>query len=120
MKTLCVIILLLLFCLLARAQSLPIPTNSPGSVTLGWTASTTSPVAYTIYYGPASATYTNTVSAGTNLTVTVSNLVRGATYWFAAIATATNGLVSPPSNEISYQPALPPAPPTVFRVIVGN
>ena len=32
---------------------------------------------YNLYYGAASGTYTNVVAAGTNLTVSVSNLLEG-------------------------------------------
>lgn len=121
MKSLWLIAPLLTCSLPSFAQSI-VPTNPPANVTLAWNASAETnmgPLSYTIFYGPASAAYTNSVPAGTNLTVTVSNLVRGSTCYFAVIATATNGLVSPPSNEVSYRPPLPPPPPTVFRVIVG-
>jgi hypothetical protein len=74
-----------------------------GTVTLAWDASTgTNVIAeYKVYYGIASATYTNAVSAGTNLTVSVSNLVVGATYYFAATAVDTSGLESDYSTEVS-------------------
>ena len=39
--------------------------------------------------------------AGTNLTVSVSNLVEGTTYYFAATAVDTNGLESDYSTEVS-------------------
>jgi hypothetical protein len=97
-----------------------VPTNPPANVTLAWNASPTTtngPISYILYYGPASTTYTNTVLAGTNLTCTASNLVRGATYYFAVTATATNGLESVFSNEVSTNTAAPPPPPTVLRII---
>ena len=49
---------------------------------------------------PAPRTRTS-VAAGTNLTVSVSNLVEGTTYYFAATAVDTNGLESDYSTEVS-------------------
>lgn len=80
----------------------PLPAHAAESVTLAWDASPSTNIAnYRIYYGVASATYTNSVSAGTNLTVSVSNLVGGRTYYFAATATDTDGLESDFSAEVS-------------------
>ena len=124
MKTLCLLaITLALVCLpkISQAQSI-IPTNPPPTITLAWNASvpwTNGPLSYTLYYGPASATYTNSISAGTNLTATVNNLVRGATYFFTVTATATNGLVSLPSIEVSAIIPTPAPPPTVLRIITN-
>jgi hypothetical protein len=56
---------------------------------------------YNVYYGVASATYTNVVAAGTNSTVSISNLVNGTTYYFAATAVDTSGLESDYSTEVS-------------------
>jgi hypothetical protein len=56
---------------------------------------------YNLYYGAASATYTNVVAAGTNTTVSISNLVEGKTYYFAATAVDTAGLESDYSTEVS-------------------
>src|ERR1017187_7582186 len=81
-------------------------TAHAATVQLAWDASNTgtnSPIAnYKVYYGPASRTYTNTVSAGTNVTATVTNLSKGQTYFFAATATDTNNLESDFSNEVSW------------------
>ena len=84
-----------------------------GTVTLAWDPSPgTNVIAnYNVYYGVASATYTNVAAAGANTTVSISNLVEGATYYFAATAVDTSGLESDYSTEvstlipISYQPA---------------
>ena len=83
--------------------STPSAAFAAGTVTLAWDASPgTNVIAnYKVYYGVASATYTNTVAAGTNLTVSVSNLVVGATYYFAATAVDTAGLESDYSAEVS-------------------
>jgi hypothetical protein len=86
-----------------------------GTVTLAWNASSgTNVIAnYKVYYGVASATYTNSVAAGTNLTVSVSNLVLGVTYYFAATAVDTSGLESDYSTEISTMIVPPNQPPTL-------
>jgi hypothetical protein len=100
--------------LLALVAGLPLAARA-GTVTLAWdaSASTNSIANYKIYYGGASATYTNSVSAGTNLTATVSNLVAGATYYFAATATDTNGLESDYSTEVSTVIPSANQPPTL-------
>ena len=61
----------------------------------------------------ASATYTNAAAAGTNLTVSISNLVQGVTYYFAATAVDTNGLESDYSTEVSTTIPVPNQPPTL-------
>ena len=74
-----------------------------GTATLAWDPSSGTDVItnYNIYYGVASATYTNVVPAGTNTTVSISNLVDGTTYYFAATAVDTFGLESAYSSEAS-------------------
>jgi hypothetical protein len=65
-------------------------------------------------------TYTNMMDVGTNLTATVTNLVFGPTYYFAATAYDTNGLESDYSGEVAFSvpTPLPPSPPTnVFLTI---
>jgi hypothetical protein len=100
------------------------PTNSISQVQLAWNASPATNfgvLTYNLYYGPASATYTNSFSVGTNITGSVSNLVRGSTYFFAVTAvSATYSLESDFSNEISYTSPKPPTPPTVLKIISGN
>ena len=56
---------------------------------------------YNIYYGAASAKYTSVVPAGTNTTLSISNLVEGNTYYFAATAVDAFGLESAYSMEAS-------------------
>jgi len=73
------------------------------SVTLAWDPSPSpEAVGYNIYYGPSSRTYTNHVDAGNATTVTVSNLLNGATYFFAATAYDLAGLESDYSNEVQW------------------
>ena len=124
MKILCLLItiLVLLFTSQGHSQSL-MPTNPIANVTLAWDpCPVTNNIAhYAVYWGVLPMTYTNKESSlGTNATLTVSNLVRGTTYYFAATATATNSLESAFSNEVSTNLPAPPTPPTVFRIVVGN
>lgn len=80
----------------------PRPSLFAASVTLNWDASPSPDIVqYRVYYGVASATYTHSVPAGTNLTVSISNLAGGLTYYFAATATDINGTESDYSAEIA-------------------
>ena len=97
--------------------------TSPSTVKLAWDPSSSTnsgPITYNIYWGVATRTYTNSGSAGTNLTFTVTNLARGSTYYFAATAVDTNSLESDYSNEASWSALLPPAIPSTFRIITAN
>ena len=70
---------------------------------LAWNASTDPNVAgYNIYYGGASGVYTNEISAGNATNVTISGLVPGTTYYFAATTYDAVGMESPFSSEVSY------------------
>jgi hypothetical protein len=60
-------------------------------------------VGYVLYFGVASRTYTNSVSAGNSTTATASGLVSGSTYYFAATAVDAAGFESAFGNEVSYQ-----------------
>lgn len=57
---------------------------------------------YRIYYGGQSGKYTNSVSAGMNLSTPISGLTPGATYYFAAVAFNSTGIESAFSNEATY------------------
>src|SRR5208283_3115362 len=66
-----------------------------GSVTLAWNASTDPSVAgYNIYYGGTSGNYTNEICAGNATNATISGLVQGTTYYFAATSYASSGMES--------------------------
>jgi hypothetical protein len=81
------------------------------SVTLAWNRCTNSTVAgYNIYYGGASRAYTNEISAGNTTNATISGLVPGTTYYFAATTYSAAGLESPFSSEVSYLVPLLNAP----------
>ena len=81
----------------------PLASLAAGTATLVWNPSPgTNIIAdYKIHYGVASGAYTNSVSAGTGTTLTISNLVQGTTYHFAATAIDTFGLESDYSSEAS-------------------
>jgi fibronectin type 3 domain-containing protein len=120
MKSLPSIVFALLIVVAAIAQS------SPPQVTVGWSPepATNNVASYKVYWGVATRTYTNSLSAGTNTTFTVSNLAYSTTYFFAATAIGTNGLESVYSNEASTNtppiPQVPPPPPTTFSIISVN
>lgn len=68
-----------------------------------WGPSPDSGVAgYNLYYGTATRTYLNQISAGTNLTATVTNLTTGQKYFFACTCYDTNGVESDYSGEAVY------------------
>jgi subtilisin-like proprotein convertase family protein len=78
------------------------------SITLAWDPSPDSTVSgYNIYYGAASAQYTNHVfvSGASTTTTTIGNLEDGVTYYFAATSRGSTGEESTFSNEVNYQPA---------------
>ena len=123
MKCLC-LVLLAFFCfvLSALAQSLTLTNPPPAYQILAWDSEPASNniAFYKLYWGVTPKTYTN-VLAFTNNTGTVSNLVRGVTYYFAATAVNTNGLESTNfSNEVFTNSPTPPSPPTVLRIVGGN
>jgi hypothetical protein len=95
---------------------------SATTVTLAWDACSCTNVItnYTIYYGPASRVYTNTVDAGTNLTVSISNLLANASYYFAATATDEQGLTSDYSDEASMEVPTIVTQPQDARVRIGT
>jgi len=74
--------------------------NLTASVTLAWPASADpSVVGYKLYYGVASGAYTQTLDVGPATTATISNLIAGTRYYFAATAYNASGVESPFSNE---------------------
>jgi hypothetical protein len=82
---------------------MPLSAFATGSVTLAWNASTDPSVAgYNVYYGGASGAYTNEICAGNATNATISGLVQGTTYYFAATTYTSSGMESPFSSEVSY------------------
>ncbi len=99
----------------------PLSAFADGSVTLAWSAcADPCVVGYNIYYGGASGAYTNAISAGNSTNATVSGLVQGATYYFAATSLTSSGFESPFSSEVAYliPPNAPPVnqPPTLNAI----
>ena len=115
MKNITLIVLSFLFAITLQSRA--------ASVTVAWDANgsdpTNGPVLYKVYYGPASALYTNIVYAGTNLTATVTNLIKGQTYYLAATASFTNTLESAYSNEINWTLGTNPPAPANLHVTVS-
>jgi hypothetical protein len=76
--------------------------QATGSVTLTWSRSSdTNVTGYNVYYGGASGFYTNEISAGNATNETISGLVQGTTYYFAATTHPASGVESPFSSEVS-------------------
>jgi len=72
-------------------------------VTLIWDPNNESDLAgYRIYYGIASRSYDNVIDVGNTETCTVTSLIPGVTYYFAATAYNTSELESEYSNEIEH------------------
>jgi hypothetical protein len=81
----------------------PWPASAIQSITLAWNPSTNTDIAgYEIYYGIASGVYTNVIDVGNVTNATISGLLEGVTYYFAAKARNTSGMESDFSNEASY------------------
>ena len=90
------------------------------TVTLAWDPSTSTNIAgYKVYYGPASRTYTNTLTVGNATSATISNLITGAIYYFTATVYDTADLESDFSNEVGYTNIVL-APPTIALTSPAN
>src|ERR1700689_1562941 len=114
---------LVLFLLGGLAMFLPMTVLATQSVTFGWEPSTDpSVVGYNIYYGTASHVYDNKVSVGNVITATISGLIEGTTYYFAATTYNALNQESALSDEISY--TVPVAdtnqPPTITGMLATN
>lgn len=113
------------FTVLSQVWTLPPPNPAP-YVTLAWDAPDPAlcPPSvidhYKVYWGGTNSSYTNFVRA-TNLTCSITQFVRGATYFFAATTVATNGLESTNfSNEINWKAQDAPPHPNSTRVTGGK
>src|SRR5664280_453483 len=82
---------------------LQIPLHGTQTITLSWSPSIdVNVVGYRMYYGMTSHGYTNMVDVGKVTNATISGLVEGSTYFFAATTYNSLGLESSFSNEASY------------------
>jgi PKD repeat protein len=98
----------------ATLCSLIILTGTPSqaaSVQLRWDEPTTHVDGYKVYYGLSSEHYDVILDVGNALSVAISGLVDGLTYYFAVTAYDTSGDESAFSNEISTQPSASGTPP---------
>jgi hypothetical protein len=87
-------------------------TNKLDAVILAWDPpQCTNVIGYNIYFGAdGSRQYTNRLNAGNVTNTTVSKLVQGAAYYFAATAYDASGVESVFSNEVNYTVPGPLAP----------
>jgi hypothetical protein len=80
-----------------------LPVHASQSVTLTWNPSAATNVAgYKIYFGTTSHNYSATNTAGLATNTTISGLVEGQTYYFAASTYDSAGDQSAYSSEVSY------------------
>jgi hypothetical protein len=82
------------------------------TVSLGWKLSPDPrALGYTVLYGTATGSYSQSIDVGNVSQTVVSGLAPGTTYYFAVFAYGAMSLTSPPSNEVAYQvPAASSAP----------
>ena len=71
-------------------------------ITLAWDSANDPSVQrlHGIYYGPTNQPTTNYVNAGTNLSVTLFDLLANTGYWFYAVSYDAAGNESVPSNQL--------------------
>ena len=82
---------------------LQLPVHASQDVTLAWNPSSTPDIAgYKIYYGTACGCYSNVLEVGNTTNATVSGLVPGIKYFFAATTVDSTGNESGFSNEAIY------------------
>ena len=76
---------------------------------------------YRLYQGGASRVYTNVTATGPVTNNTVSDLIEGATYFFAVTAYNASGLESEFSKEITYTVPQPePQPPSINLILPAD
>jgi hypothetical protein len=115
MNKLKIFLALMLVCLGVYAANTPTST-----IRLAWNAVPpidSNPITYNIYQGTNSGIYSTNFPT-TNTTLSVSNLVRGTTYYFVVTASdVPAGLTSAYSSEVTYMFLKAPATPTGVRAI---
>jgi hypothetical protein len=100
--------LLLISALIICSQAGATVPNPAVNLTLAWSPSTNPVVAgYNIYFGGASGVYTNKTSVGLATSLTISNLISGNTYYFAATTQSALGTESALSSELAYNVKVP-------------
>ena len=99
--------------------ALTVSARGQSSVTLAWNPDAGTNIAgYKIYYGVASRTYTNTNNVGNVTNATITSLIGGTIYYFAATAVDTSGLESDYSTEVVY--TNPPATAPTLMISRGS
>ncbi len=79
------------------------PLATASSVSFEWNANPEPNVSgYQLSYGTTLGRYANSVSVGITPSATVSGLREGATYYFVVAAVNGAGMISPPSEVVSY------------------
>lgn len=106
------------FTALAASGQFLVPSNPPPVIVINVTASPSPGVTNVwLYMGTNnSGQYSSKTQIGLASSYTVTNVVRGTRYFFAATAVA-NGLESAFSNEINYTVPLPPGPPSLTLTV---
>jgi hypothetical protein len=78
------------------------------SVSLTWDPGSIPNLAgYRLYSGTTPGAFTQRIEVGNSTTISVSNLTKGQTYFFAVTAYNTSGAESPPSDKVSYTVPFP-------------
>jgi hypothetical protein len=92
----------------ARVFRVSASNSPPQSANLAWNAGDSSGVVagYFIYYGTATASYTNRIDAGLATEGVVPGLAAGTSYYFATTAYGPSGVESAYSNEAMWQNTL--------------
>jgi hypothetical protein len=99
---------LLRACVVSLLLTISIVASPAAEVRLAWDRSAEESVAgYRVYYGTASRSYTQSVDAGAETTVTVYELQDGARFYFAAVAYNQARQESPYSDEVSWPTSAP-------------
>lgn len=97
--------------------SAPLVATSNPTVKLAWDPSPDpSVVGYVVYWGVAHWTYTNSLSVGSNLQATITNLTLNTSYYFACTSDA-GGIQSDYSNEVVGR-IVPPTNVVTFYVTI--
>ena len=88
---------------LLKLSAFALAPTPQGSLSLAWDPSSDpTVVGYRVYQGGASQVYTNVIDVGHQTSMTISNLVTGATYFFAVTAYDATGSESAFSGQIVY------------------
>ena len=104
--------------LAALSFAAPARAQAAHQAVLGWTASTTSGVTYSVFRGTTAGGESTTaiVTGLSALTYTDTTVAGGTTYYYTVEA-VLSGVASVPSNEVSAVIPATVAPPTALKVV---